>query len=419
MSGPEAEQCLTLRQGWSLISLNVLPPKTPLDSIFHDVLPDLVILKNALQNVFIPSVPVNSVGLWKPAEGYQVKFSTARTLCVRGLPVDTALVTVTMPVGWSIIPYLLETTKPVTSVLSAVSSDVIIVKDQEGKAYVPAIGLNAIGSMKPGQAYQIKMKSAHDLDYRTSAPPPATGGEVAVPLQAVAKVTAAPWTFTNTGTSHTVIVPVNAVSPTFGLPLVAGDLVGFFYDSLGTEVCAGFETWTGTGPIAIAVFGDDPTTPAKDGYVAGEALKVKVWLSRGKVNYAAQATFLAAGALSGVITDTTLFTPNGISGVKTLNGSIWTGVEEVRVPGTYALRQNFPNPFNPSTVIPYTLGSGAHVRLSVVSPLGQEMRVLVDRYQEAGEYHITFDAGGLATGMYFYRLRAGEYTETRRLMLVR
>jgi hypothetical protein len=100
-------------------------------------------------------------------------------------------------------------------------------------------------------------------------------------------------------------------------------------------------------------------------------------------------------------------------------GIVLTDVGEERLPGSFALRQNFPNPFNPSTVIPYVLGTGVHVRLSVISSLGQEMRVLVDQYQEAGEYRLTFDASGLASGMYFYRLRAGEFTHTMRLMLVR
>ncbi len=84
-----------------------------------------------------------------------------------------------------------------------------------------------------------------------------------------------------------------------------------------------------------------------------------------------------------------------------------------------SLHQNFPNPFNPSTVIPYALGSRTNVHLSIISPLGQEMRVLVDQYQDAGEYRATFDAAGLASGVYFYRLTAGQFTQTRKLTLVR
>ena len=418
LAGPGIEQCLTLRQGWSLISLNVVPPKYQLDSLFGDLVHDLVILKNSQQKVFIPSVPVNTIGLWQPVEGYQVKFANARTLCISGDPVDPTQFTLSLPQGWSYIPYLRETETPIASLLSTLIADVIIVKDQDGRAYVPAAGLNAIGNMKPGQAYQIKMSSGRNLTYPSSIVAP--NGPVADGVsRSVAKVTAAPWTFTNTGTSHTVIVPLAAISPAYGLPLVAGDLVGFFYDSLGTDACAGYDTWTGTGPIGVAVFGDDPTTTVKDGYLSGEPLKTKVWLTHQSKSYTPQASFLGAGALGGVVTDSTMFVPNGISGVSALHGTIFTDVGETRAPGAFALRQNFPNPFNPTTMVPYVLGRATHVRLSVISPLGQEMRVLVDQYQEAGEYHISFDAGGLASGMYFYRLRAGEYTETRRMMLVR
>ncbi|MBK7259359.1 MAG: hypothetical protein IPI01_16455 [Ignavibacteriae bacterium] len=383
LTGPANELCLSLRQGWSLISLNVLPPRMQMDSLFHDVLSDLVILKNSQQKVFIPSVPVNSIGLWQPVEGYQVKFSTARTLCIGGEQIDPPQVTVPMPQGWSYIPYLRETDMPVTAVLSGVSSDVVIMKDQDGKVYAPAVGLNAIGTMKPGQAYQIKMNAARSLVY-PAAVPPESRPDGPLSMSNVARVSVAPWAFTNTGTSHTVIVLLSAVSAGNGLPLAAGDLIGFFYDSLGTEACAGYETWTGTGPIGVPVFGDDPTTQVKDGYVTGEPLKVRVWLTQQNRGAMALPVFLATGSLSGLVTDTTMFVPNGISALSALKGSGGTGVGETSRPGSFALDQNYPNPFNPSTVIPYALGARAHVRLSVISPLGQEMRVLVDQYQEAG-----------------------------------
>lgn len=417
MSGPGSEQCLTLRKGWSLISLNVLPPKTQLDTLFQDVLTDLVILKNSQQKVFIPSVPVNSVGLWQPLDGYQVKLANARTVCIQGAQLDPAQVTVPLSAGWSYIPYLRDTEMPIASVLGGFSPDVAIVKDQDGKVYVPAVGLNAIGNMKPGQAYQIKMNAGRDLVYPIAAPG-ASASDGAAAVKTVARTAAIPWTFTNTGTSHTVIIPLSAVSAAHGLPLVAGDLIGFFYDSLGTEVCAGFETWTGTGPIGVAVFGDDPTTQTRDGFLTGEVLKVKVWLTQQGKSAIAVPTFLAPGSMSGLVTDTTSFVPNGISALSALR-STGLGVGEAIRPASFALDQNYPNPFNPSTVIRYALGSSGQVRLTVISPLGQEVRVLVDQYQDVGEYRVTFDASGLASGMYFYRMRAGEYTETKRLMLVR
>jgi hypothetical protein len=109
--------------------------------------------------------------------------------------------------------------------------------------------------------------------------------------------------------------------------------------------------------------------------------------------------------------------------VTTKNGGISvvtsTGPAAPALPTVAALDQNFPNPFNPTTMIPYVLGRAAHVRLSVLSPLGQEMRVLVDQEQEAGEHRTSFDAAGMASGVYFYRLRTGEYTETRRMIVLR
>lgn len=417
MSGPGSEQCLTLRKGWGLISLNVLPPMTQLDTLFRDVLADLVILKNSKQKVFIPSVPVNSVGLWQPVEGYQVKFANARTLCVQGMQVDPVQVTVPLSAGWSYIPYLRETELPIASVLGGFSSDVAMVKDQDGKAYVPAVGVNAIGTMKPGQAYQIKMNAGRDLVYPIAAPG-TSASDGAAAVKTVARTAVIPWTFTNTGTSHTVIIPLSAVGPARGLPLVAGDLVGFFYDSSGTEACAGFDTWTGTDPIGVAVFGDDPTTQVKDGFLVGETLKIKVWLTHSSTSYTPQPLFIPAGSLGGLVTDTTRFAPNGISALSALRGN-FQGIGETSRPSSFSLDQNYPNPFNPSTVIPYALGTGTHVRLSVFSPLGQEMRVLVDQYQDAGEYRSTFDGSGLASGMYYYRLTAGQFTQTRKLILVR
>jgi hypothetical protein len=83
------------------------------------------------------------------------------------------------------------------------------------------------------------------------------------------------------------------------------------------------------------------------------------------------------------------------------------------------LSQNYPNPFNPFTTIHYQIPSRAHVTLTVFDLLGREVATLVDGMEEPGEKRATFDGSALASGVYFYRLRAGDFVQTRKLVLVR
>jgi hypothetical protein len=88
-------------------------------------------------------------------------------------------------------------------------------------------------------------------------------------------------------------------------------------------------------------------------------------------------------------------------------------------PTAYNLEQNFPNPFNPSTVITYALPSPTAVRLSVFDMLGREVKVLVHGMQQPGFYEVRLDASDLPSGIYVYRIKAGEFQATRKLALVK
>ena len=80
---------------------------------------------------------------------------------------------------------------------------------------------------------------------------------------------------------------------------------------------------------------------------------------------------------------------------------------------------NYPNPFNPTTTISYALPERTYVQITVFNTLGQQVAVLVDGSQEAGERSVSFDATGLPSGLYLYRLTAGKYVETRKLVVLR
>jgi hypothetical protein len=94
------------------------------------------------------------------------------------------------------------------------------------------------------------------------------------------------------------------------------------------------------------------------------------------------------------------------------------------VPASFTLSQNFPNPFNPSTEIAFAMPQGGHVTVTVYNVLGREIKTLTDRYYPAGEHRLTWDgedASGnpAATGVYFYRMTAGDFSDQRKMILLR
>ena len=85
----------------------------------------------------------------------------------------------------------------------------------------------------------------------------------------------------------------------------------------------------------------------------------------------------------------------------------------------FYLGQNYPNPFNPSTTIRFRIAESGLVSLKVFDILGREVATLVNEVKPAGNYEVEFDGGELASGIYFYRLKAGGFTQTRKAILLK
>jgi hypothetical protein len=98
-----------------------------------------------------------------------------------------------------------------------------------------------------------------------------------------------------------------------------------------------------------------------------------------------------------------------------------TGVPVIQsaTPVSVALGQNYPNPFNSSTVIQFGLPNDSHVSLEVYNLLGEHIATILDERRPAGQYAVSFSGVGLPSGVYFYRLQAGQFAETKRLLLLR
>jgi len=131
-----------------------------------------------------------------------------------------------------------------------------------------------------------------------------------------------------------------------------------------------------------------------------------------KVSQAGQAFYVMVTISDGSLSETkisTLITNPTIVGVED-NGSI---------PTKFNLHQNYPNPFNPTTAIKFEIPKESYVTLRVYNSIGKDVAELVNRELSAGQYQISFDAKDLPSGIYYYKLQAGEFTQTRKMLLVK
>ena len=94
-------------------------------------------------------------------------------------------------------------------------------------------------------------------------------------------------------------------------------------------------------------------------------------------------------------------------------------VEVEFIPNMFELSQNYPNPFNPSTTIKFSLPVQTQLRINLYNMLGEQVASIAEEMYEAGYYKITFDAEGLSSGTYIYRLESNNFTETKKMILIR
>jgi hypothetical protein len=92
---------------------------------------------------------------------------------------------------------------------------------------------------------------------------------------------------------------------------------------------------------------------------------------------------------------------------------------QLGLPQNFQLQQNYPNPFNPSTSITFVLPHAANITLKVFDVLGREVATLINGYMTAGAHETTFDASRLSSGVYLYTLTSGDFTQTKKMSLLK
>ena len=119
----------------------------------------------------------------------------------------------------------------------------------------------------------------------------------------------------------------------------------------------------------------------------------------------------------------------GVNTVMTLPGwgykvyeygsGITSVINEIETPGNFILYQNYPNPFNPQTKIKFSILQSGNVLIKVFNVLGKEIETLINEYKNSGVYELYFNANNLPSGVYFYRIVSGSYSDTKKMILLR
>jgi hypothetical protein len=358
---------------------------------------------------FDPTVPphFNTLQTMDHFHGYWFRLSEPAALSLDGVAFDhrTPLPLVK---GYNLVGYFPDAPDSTAHAIESVADklEVVLGYDGGGLTFDPSIPteFNTLQTMRPGFGYWIKLDGPATLVYPEE---PVAGVSVASidlgPSSSAADEVAAP---ASPPDEVTRVVPSMEWIGVWGDDVrVGGELV-----ETGTEVSAldaegtvcGWCVARAPGEFGLmAVYGDDPATQIDEGARLGEKITLVV-------------------------------------GEYAFEGVEWTGMGAVirfndvarltsvadHLPRQTALYQNYPNPFNPATTIAYDLAARENVTLSVFNVQGKRVRVLVNGTQPPGRYRVEWDGtdgGGqrVATGVYFYRFEAGDYTRTRKMVLLK
>ena len=389
----QTQQTIALQKGWNMISSNVVPKQPALETIFAPIMSQVVLVRDDLGKVYLPTYNINQISAWNASLGYRVYTDNAAAVTLTGAPALPEQMQFSLRKGWNIVSYPRTSAMDPAEALRGLSGDAVVVKDNAGNVYLPEYNFNSMGQMKPGQGYMVYVAEPTNLVYPANSNAASKNANAEVAEAAPGR-----------GLNYSASIIVNAPNLTEGAAVTAW--------SRDRQVGAGIVK---DSVALVIVVGDDPETAATlEGARDGEALVLKLAAQNG----AAQDLALTSveDILTGSEVGRIVYTDNAAFYVHTAAGAAGSGSE---LPATFGLDQNYPNPFNPSTRIRYQLAEDGRVTLEVFNMLGQRVRTLVTENQRAGYYEVDFNAADLPSGSYVYRLQAGQQTMLKKMALVK
>jgi hypothetical protein len=403
-SGRSDIMMIPLEAGWNLISSYLRPGDAEIEKIFAPLSQnESLIVKNSRGDIYWPGEGIDNIHVWDITEGYHVYSDRRDTLYIHGKKIDPAGVTLQLKQGWNTPAFLFSHPVAAETAFGPIRHRIELVKTHDGYLYWPAYEFDTIDYLVPGRGYEIYLKE--DTEFVHTALPDDSSSASLGSTDASSEDS---WMFyvpemTRTGENAVLLVQAGFADD--------GDEIGV-WDAQNNLVGAGTVK---NNKAAVFVWGDNyHTGETKDGAVEGELLSL-TWYSRNTLNESEMRVRTVHDVTAGYGMAVALrYHSNAITIVQT-----YVEFSQEEIGRNYTLSQNYPNPFNPSTLISYNIPDDEFVRLTVYSITGQVVATLVEEEQRAGRYTVAFDASHISSGVYIYRIQAGFFTETRKMLLIR
>jgi hypothetical protein len=381
---------LVIPSGWSGVSTFVNPLSLAMEAIFGDVINDLTILFSQT-GVFWPGQNINTIGQWNVFEGYTIKVASQINLRIAGSRADNR--TLQLSPGWNLIPVLSECDADVTSLFAG--TGVVVVKEVAGwQLYWPALNINTLGNLHSGKAYFVLISEPATITYPVCLPGSMAPGTNSTNFKMMEElINTSPWNvFERTGQSFTLGIPKEVINPSQIKP---GDYLGAF-DQNGQ--CYGMLKWEGENNT-LTVFGDDPSTTVKDGFVAGETLFLKLFIATTSTEYELEVTWDKAWPQHDG-----LFVTNGLSVI----GGFKPGTTQINETVEYGVLI-YPNPADDNLFI--DLDRPRELEVTILDVQGKE----VVKQMLTGIRN-QLNISGLHKGVYFVKLESQEFNKIEKII---
>ncbi|MDX1418896.1 MAG: PKD domain-containing protein [Rubricoccaceae bacterium] len=162
-------QTVSFAAGWNVASLSVRPLDADFEALFAGLESEIQFVEDAQGRRFVPGGE-NEIGSWDTKKAYYVYADAPASMTVQGVPVLPELTPLTLEPEWNLVPFYGEEPMPVAEALASLGGDLLVAKDHEGRSYVPAIGTDDLGILRPGEGYRVYMERGGTLLYPTDSP---------------------------------------------------------------------------------------------------------------------------------------------------------------------------------------------------------------------------------------------------------